>query len=283
MDEILSILRKHYVHWEKYKDRLQKFTTINELNKFWYQEIKEHGGYLSLEEVKKWADKPPIPKSHRVMPKIMGNDVFVLPTMVVNDPKFQRKYINIGNKLLIKHFQNKDHIMIDLTNNYGGKTEVMAAALSPILNILPDGPLTFLTKDDKKITDFEKVGLGCYKTKHYDVVCGSKNKLNGIKSIIVKVNANTCSAGEMIAIGMIAFSKHSKDINFKMEGELTCGATTSIRNFNLSDGGAMEVPVGYYTDVFGTVYKAGITPKSIQYAGMYYKYLSKYLELKYNK
>ncbi len=128
LDEILDILRKHYVHWNKYKDRLLKFKTIDELNKFWYQEIKEHGGYLSPEEVKQWSNKPPIPESRKVMPKLIEDDVFMLPTMVVNDKNFQRKYIETGNRLLIENFKDDDQITIDLTNNYGGKTEVMAAA-----------------------------------------------------------------------------------------------------------------------------------------------------------
>ena len=275
VEEIKSMLLK-YAHPDMYKvEKYKNVKTLDKLLKMWG---KQHGvPYFPPSEIAEWKRElkgskkleikreypvmRPLPTSKWIASKVekftkgKPMKVFHLPGIIASDKKTQQKYIKRGNDLLLKHYSNSKVVTIDLNFNYGGKSHVMAAALSPIFNLSKRKRLTFNKTKTSMKPDLVRVRDGCYKDLNSPVVCGTKKKLVNLKRINVWMG-ETASAGEEIAI---AFKSMSDQFDVKFYGSTTMGATTSITYFDLSNGGGMEIPTGYMADAHGNIYKKGVT------------------------
>ena len=260
INELKDLLRKHYVNYNPKKWNNVK--SIEEFNKKWGH---EHGGYISKEESKEILKLKGKYKSSTLYPKMRFVELngkkqkaLWIPGIISNKKSDQKKYIKIANDLILKNFVDKDTIYIDLNPNSGGKTTVMAAALSPVFNLSKRKRLTYSQqRNNSAKPDLVRTRQGCYKTITNSEVCGTKKKLEDLKYIHIFMG-ETFSAGEMIAI---AFKSLSDQFAIKFHGYRTGGATTSIISYNLSDGGSIEFPGGYMMDVNGKTYKKGVTIK----------------------
>lgn len=255
--EIKDLLRDNYVNYDP-----KKWKNVKTMEHFIKKWGNEHGGYISPQELKdikkqsgKYKDSTMYPKMIKV--KIRGEeyDAIHIPGIISNSKRDQSKYIKTANDLIMKNFGDKEEIYVDLYYNYGGKDNVMAAALSPIFNLSSTPKLTYSKGKNKVRADLVRTKLGCYKTISGHEVCGTRSKLKNLKTIHV-IMGETYSAGEMIAI---AFKTLSSEMNVKFHGHRTGGLTTSIVYFKLSDGGEIEFPGGYIMDGDGNTYKKGVT------------------------
>lgn len=262
--EIKKILEKYYIN---YKPNLYKnVETIEQFNRVWG---REHGGYISkemLEEIKK-LDKG-IKKENRPIPQIKtvqlnGKNVKAIwiPECPSNDPQFWKKYAEVGYKLVLDHFKEVDTITIDLRNNMGGKPGPMAAALSPIFGLSKRNVLTFLTTKKGIEVEIKRTKDGEYVDKYNAPIKGTDKTLENIKKINVLFDGTTNSAGEHLVIALKSIGDQFKVKTYSTGHMWTQGNTTSIRDFKLSDGTSIEVPIGYMTDAFGKAYKRGIKAK----------------------
>lgn len=185
------------------------------------------------------------------------NGILYIPECGSNDKKFRQKYIDIGNELLLKN--DKEIIKIDLRNNVGGKSAAMIGSLLPLLNM--SNKQTFTLSLCKTRTKFikhliKKNNCVIDLINDNETAYGTNLKLEKCKKIIVYINEHTASAAESTVIGLMSL----RDIiDIKFVGKKTAGYTTSIKSFKLSNGGYLEIPIGFMTDVYENIYENGVS------------------------
>jgi len=267
--EVKDLLKEYYIHWDS-----KKWKNINDIDGVLRKFKKEHGNYYGprdtalyekvLKKERREKGKREYPKMHyvRMAGKYTERDgkrilALHIPGMVWNDKEAQQRYIKEGNDILMSQFKDAEEINIDLNNNFGGKSAVMAAALSPIFNLSKRKRLSYVTlRSGKVIPDMVRTSPGCYKEPANLTACGTKSKLYNLKRINIYMG-ETWSAGEVIAI-MFKSMVGQPGLDIRFHGYKTGGATTSIMYKKLPHGGAMELPIGYMTDAHGVVYKKGV-------------------------
>ena len=263
--EILAELKRKYFKYDEAK--FAGVLTVEDFRRAWGG---EHGCYVPPEEVN-LGDTAVI---EEIYPRLVHYKTLTIdgvrnnykciyiPGCPCNDKKIFREYIKRGNKILLSNFSGEDTINICLTPNWGGKSSIMAMALSPIFNG-QRAKLTYSIAGEKKKISLIRTDRGVYycPSEGRFGIAGSVRTL-APKSINV-IMGGTCSAGEMIAI---ALKSISDKVNITFIGKRTAGATTTIGWKKLSNGGFIEYPVGYMADCRGNIYPNGI-PADIELAG----------------
>lgn len=255
--EILKLLKRKYFKYDE-----TKFTGVLTVEDFQLAWGNEHGGYIPPNVVN--MDVADI--NEELYPRIMNISVttvtnetknykcIYIPGCPWNDKKIFREYIKRGNKILLKDFAGEATINICLTPNFGGKSSVMAMALSPIFNGQRK-QLTYCIAEDKKKVALRQKDRGVY----YDPSEGDFGIAGSVRSIapgeINVIIGGTFSAGEVIAI---ALKSLSDKIKVTFIGKRTGGSTTNIGWKKLSNGGFMEYPIGHMADWRGNIYPTGV-------------------------
>lgn len=257
INEILNLLKKYYINYKP--NKWKSFKNINDFKNIWGN---EHGQYYTPEQINQYKnskkDKLTIKYPELTYVKINGkkHKAIHIPTCVSNDINVHHQYIKKANEIIIKNFSDTDTITIDLNYNFGGKDTVMAAALSPIFNLSKRKRLVNVKTKDKIINGLFMTKIGCYGSTSNPIICGSKKILKNIKNINIIIG-ETFSAGEVIAI---AFKSLVDQFNINFYGYKTGGFTSYIKYFELNtNGGGIEIPVGYMSDAFGNIYKDGVS------------------------
>lgn len=168
-----------------------------------------------------------------------------IPTCTFNSKSYQKKYINTLREFLLEF--KTDILELDLSQNGGGKTEVIASGLLPFFLLQPNKILAYLEDSGDKKREVLKIVNG--EIQNLPVKVEKTVKMNQIpKKIIVKMGNNTASAAEQI---ILALHVLRDVIDIKFTGYPTAGYTTWIDYINLPNGGALEFPVGNMTSVHG--------------------------------
>ena len=158
--EIKKLLKK----WEN-------FNNDNNIKEDFYKIWKnEHGGYYYKSELTTF--NPPEILPHYNKPYI------IIPEVASNDIKFQQKYVDTLNKILLDNDQK--HIKLDFRNNYGGKPQVMIAGLLPLFNMSKRKILTFITTKSKVVIKDICKNNNCILciSNNKASICGTKSKMN---------------------------------------------------------------------------------------------------------
>lgn len=255
--EILAELERKCFRYDRAK--FVHVRTIEDFHRAWGN---EHGGYLAPEDI---VLTPAEPAHEDMYPRIMNLRVnnngvhtvykcIYIPGCAWNDKKIFREYIKRGNQILLKEFANEDTINICLTPNFGGKSTVMAMALSPIFNSYR-AKLVYSIAGDKKKVALTRTDRGVYYDKNEGKfgLAGSVRTLN--PRAINVIMDGTFSAGEVIAI---ALKSISDKVKVTFIGKRTGGATTNIGWKKLSNSGFIEYPIGDMADCRGNTYPDGV-------------------------
>jgi hypothetical protein len=254
--EILAELKRKYFKYDEAK--FSGVLTVEDFRRVWG---REHGGYISPDEIIADAAQEILyPKLVNVTTTIAGvQSVYkciYIPGCPSNDKKVFKEYVTRGNKILLTEFAGVDTVNICLTPNWGGKSSVLAMALSPIFNG-HRAKLTYSVAGDKKKVGLSRTDRGIY----YEPsegrlgISGSVRQLSP-RQINVFIG-ETFSAGELITL---ALKSISDKIAVTVIGYRSGGATTNIGGKKLSNGGFIEYPLGYMADCRGNIYPDGITP-----------------------
>jgi hypothetical protein len=119
--EIKKLLKKYYI---LYDSKQWEHLSINNIKESFNKYII-HDGYYPKNDMIKF--NPP-----KYLPYYNNNNI-IIPEIASNDIKFQQKYVDTLNIILLDSDMNK--IRLDFRNNYGGKPQVMIAGLLPLFNM----------------------------------------------------------------------------------------------------------------------------------------------------
>lgn len=260
---IYKLLKKYYYKWSSKEDKKYKIllSTPDEefedvFNSLWKNEHgkKEHGGYIPSVR-----DLDINPELADILPFQEDDGLIIFPQTGSNDKKFQKEYIRVGNKLLLKN--DKPVMEISLAHNGGGKPAVLFAALLPLFNLSKRKVLTlYKTRDGKYHKDIIKDNsiVTCI-SNDKETVKGTTKKLQNIKKLIVYKSIYTGSAAEQALIGLLKLQEHStKDIKLIFKGDKTRGATSCNKWFPIGKDNGIEIPIAYMADLDGKIYPNGI-------------------------
>lgn len=264
--EILTLLKRKYFKYDEAK--FAGVLTVEDFHRAWGN---EHGGYIPPDAVNMKVAET---SNEEIYPRLMNlstttvdgiHSVYKcihIPGCPWNDKKIFREYIKRGNKILLKDFARTETINICLTPNFGGKSTVMAMALSPIFNG-HRAKLTYYIANGKKKVAMMRTDRGVY----YDKAEGDFGIAGSVRTLnpreINVIMGGTFSAGEVIAI---ALKSISDKVKVTFIGKRTGGATTNIDWKKLSNGGFMEYPVGDMADCRGNIYPDGV-PVDVELSG----------------
>lgn len=234
--EIYNLLKKHYIYFNA--NKWNKFLNGSSFESIWK---KEHGGYLYpelLEFYRKSVD-PTVPKE---IPTLK-NKTLLIPTCVSNNKSYQRRYIKVANDILLNY--TGDELTLDFRNNGGGHPQVMIASLLPLFNISKRKILSYSSAKGKFKRDIIKEN-GCITSAMNNgaFMCGSKLKNEYIRKLKILVNVRTASSAEQSIICLFSLEEF---IDIRVIGK-SAGMTTTIKYFELSNGGGLEIPVGIMAD-----------------------------------
>jgi len=245
--EIKKLLKKYYILYDEKK--WEKFNNDDDIKNDFYKIWKnEHGGYYIKTDNDTF--NPP-----EILPYYYNNKSFiVVPEVASNDVKFQQKYVDTLNKILLDN--DEKHIKLDFRFNGGGKPQVMIAGLLPLFNMSKRKILTYITTKSKLVKDIIKNNncITCI-SNNKAFTCGTKLQMNNVKKISIYMNKYTVSSGEQSIIALLSLNDI---VEINIIGKHSAGYTTCNKYIKLSNGDSLEIPVGYMTDIHLNVYKKGI-------------------------
>ena len=243
--EIKKLLKKYYILYNDKK--WENFNNDNNIKQDFYKIWKnEHGGYYLKSDMTTF--NPP-----EILP-YYNKSFIIIPDVASNDIKFQQKYVDTLNKILLDN--DEKHIKLDFRNNYGGKPQVMIAGLLPLFNMSKRKLLTFITTKSKVIKDICKNNncILCISNNKASI-CGTKLKMNKLKKLSIYMNKYTISSAEQSIIALLSLNDI---VEVKILGKNSGGYTTCNKYIELSNGDGIEIPIGYMTDINLNIYKKGI-------------------------
>ena len=140
-----------------------------------------------------------------------------------------------------------DILELDFSNNHGGKTEIIISGLLPLFLLQSRKVLTKIKDRNDKLSynlwikndEIHNIPFSVPKTKPMKCVP---------REIIVRMNQFTVSAAEQVILALPVLKGVTK---VRFVGKPTAGATTWIDFTVLSNGGALEYPVGIVVSVVG--------------------------------
>jgi hypothetical protein len=247
---IYNTLKKHYMNYNEkiWKKILTEKDWEDYLNKNWLDVNKnrDHGGYLTPGEMKELMGNDAILPKELPSLKIEKNVAIIkIPTCTYNSKKYQKEYIQILRRFLMEY--EAEILRLDLSENGGGKTEVIASGLLPLFLLQSNKSLTYIV-DSKKM---RKSGLKIVDNEisNLPVDVPKAKKMETIpKKIDVVISKQTASAGEQI---VLALKVMNEIIPVEYKGEPSAGFTTWIEYIDLPNGGGLEYPVGTMTSFSG--------------------------------
>ena len=247
---IYNTLKKHYMNYNEkiWKKILTEKDWEGYFNKNWLDVNKnrDHGGYITPSEMKElMADNSSLPKELPSTKVEKHVTIIKIPTCAYNSKKYQKEYIQTLRKILMEF--KGETLQLDLSENGGGKTEVIASGLLPLFLLQSNNSLTY-TVDSKntrksglKIVNNEisNLPVDVPKTKQMEVAP---------KKIEVIMGELTASAAEQIILALKVMSEITR---VEYSGKPTAGFTTWIEYVDLPNGGGLEYPVGTMTSFSG--------------------------------
>ena len=246
---IHKTLKNHYMHYNEkiWKKILTEKDWEDYFNKNWLDANKnrDHGGYISPSEMKELMGKDSIISKELPSVKVNKNVTTIkIPTCAYNSKKYQKEYIQTLRKFLME-FDN-DILELDLSENGGGKTEVIASGLLPLFLLQSNKTLTYIV-NGKKSTPGIKIVNNEISNLPVDVPMPQQMK-DIPKKIEVIMGERTASAAEQI---ILALKVLNDIIPVQFKGIPTAGFTTWIQFIDLPNGGGLEYPVGTMTSISG--------------------------------
>lgn len=247
---IYNTLKKQYMHYNEktWKKILTEKEWEDYFNKNWLDSNKnrDHGGYITPSEMKELMGNDSVISKELPSVKINKNVTSIkIPTCAYNSKKYQKEYIQRLRAFLMD-FDN-DILELDLSENGGGKTEVIASGLLPLFLLQPKKILTFIV-DGKKISK-PGIILQNNEVSNLPVDVSPSKKMKVIpKKIEVIMGEQTASAAEQI---ILALKVLNDIIPVEFKGTPIAGFTTWIKYIDLPNGGGLEYPVGTMTSVSG--------------------------------
>ena len=206
----------------------------------------QHGGYITPMMMKQLSfSTAPLPKDLPSFSLKHNKLIVSIPTCVFNSRSYQKQYIKTLRRILLEF--NADILELDLSNYYGGKTEIIISGLLPLFMLQSRKVLTKIKdRHDKlrynlwiKNDEIHNLPFSISKTKPMKYIP---------REIVVRMNQFTASAGEQVILALPVLKSVTK---VRFVGQPTAGMTTWI-DFNvLSNGGALEYPVGIVVSVVG--------------------------------
>jgi hypothetical protein len=245
---IYNTLKKNYMNfnnkiWKKIltEKNWEKYFNDNWLD---INKKRDHGGYITPDEMKDlMGNNTKLPKE---LPSLKINENITninIPTCAYNSKKYQKTYIQTLRKFLIEF--NNEILQLDLSENGGGKTEVIASGLLPLFLLQPNKILTNIESKTVKAglkiinNEISNLPVDVGKTKKMDIIP---------KKIEVIMGEQTASAAEQIILAL----KVMEDITqIEFTGNPTAGFTTWIEYIDLPNGGGLEYPIGTMTSING--------------------------------
>ena len=169
----------------------------------------------------------------------------IIPTCAYNVKEYQKKYITILRKFLLEF--DGEILELDLSNNIGGKTEVIASGLLPLFLLQPSKKLILL--ENSKGVKKERVKIVNNEIYNLPVkIKKTKSMEKKPQKINVYIGNPTGSAAEQITLALTLL-KNITDVTFL--GNPTAGFTTWIEYIELPNGGGLEYPVGNMVSISG--------------------------------
>lgn len=240
---IYNTLKKNYMNynekiWRKILTE-KDWEVYFEKNWLDINKKRDHGGYITPLEMKElMGDNSTLPKELPTL-KIKKNVTTInIPTCAYNSKKYQKEYIKTLRKFLMEY--NNEILELDLSENGGGKTEVIASGLLPLFLLQPNKNLTYIV-DSKEV---RKTGLKIVSNEISKLpvkVSKTKKMIVVPKKIEVVMSEQTASAAEQIILALKVMNQLTL-VEYK--GNPTAGFTTWIEYIDLPNGGGLEYPVG---------------------------------------
>lgn len=231
----------------------------NEFAKDLCNKVNKHISIRLLQETKRKNSLPSIKEFNNKKLSIIRFPTLDTSQMSKIDSKeITKEYIDRGNRAINK--ARGEQIIIDLTGNLGGRTDVMILAAGALL---PKTEGCFLFKLQNKQGKSTNIYLNEKKTlkqkKFLTVNIPYSNEENNnyrnrehIKKIAVWVDKNTCSAAELLTLSLCSISKYS-ETEVRVFGTPTGGFTSKNTSRSI---GNMQITYPIYSieDVFGKSY-----------------------------
>lgn len=130
--------------------------------------------------------------------------------------------------------------IVDLRGNTGGFMAPMLAGVGPLIGNGTAG--YFIDADDKEFSYSYGDGFTTFAGATTAYVTTPYRITNTNAKIAVLIDQRTASSGEGIAIALLGFP------NTKSFGVATCGQSTSVGGYNLSDGATLALANAYIAD-----------------------------------
>ena len=168
-----------------------------------------------------------------------------ISTCVFNSISYQKQYIKTLRRILLD--SDADILELDLSNNLGGKTEIIISGLLPLFVLQSRKVLTKI----KDRNDNLRYNLWIKNDEIHNIpfsISKTKPMKRVPREIVVRMNQFTASAGEQVILALPVLKSVTK---VRFVGQPTDGATTWIDYAVLSNGGALDYPVGIVVSVVG--------------------------------
>jgi len=130
--------------------------------------------------------------------------------------------------------------IVDLRGNTGGYMAPMLAGIGPLIGNGVAG--YFIDADDKALSYSYNDGITVFAGATTAYVTSPYRIINTNTKIAVLIDQRTASSGEGIAIALLGFP------NTKSFGVATCGQSTSVGGYDLSDGATLALANAYIAD-----------------------------------
>ena len=142
--------------------------------------------------------------------------------------------------------------IVDLRNNLGGDTYPMIAGIGPILG---EGIWGYFTGPDGKNDAYGyRAGSSFWSNDVETTVTNPYSLRQPNPKVAVLLNTVTASAGESVAIGSVGRP------NTRSFGNPTCGYTTGVSTYSLSDGAKVGLATSVMADRTGHTYGRQVVP-----------------------
>ena len=246
---IYNTLKKHYMNYNEkiWKKILTEKDWEDYFNENWLDVNKnrDHGGYITPSEMKElMADNSSLPKELPSTKVEKHVTIIKIPTCAYNSKKYQKEYIQTLRKILMEF--KGETLQLDLSENGGGKTEVIASGLLPLFLLQSNKNLSYIDSKGKRKSGLKIVNN---EISNLPVNVPKTEKMSVVpKKIDVIMGEQTASAAEQIVLALKVMDEITR-VEYK--GNPTAGFTTWIEYIDLPNKGGLEYPVGTMTSVSG--------------------------------
>ena len=206
------------------------------------------------EQVSNWKDQSKNRKAGRVSTpsgELLNKKyayILVPPLATLDSIQLQRYAHSMDSVIKALDQHELKGWIIDLRSNYGGNSWGMISGLGSLIG---NGTYGYALGPNKKKVRFHDKGSSGYDKSQFKMSHPPHSLINTKLPIAVLQGRGTASAGEAVAISFIG-------LNSKSFGDTTAGATTSVANFEMSDGSWLNLAVAKFADRNENVFPQGV-------------------------